>query len=145
MPWLRQEMRRARGYLDLGVYTEAIEDYVVEYLCKDEVSATGAADLFQELVKQAEPGTSFQTLAMKLHMRTMRHTQTADTASRWSCQGLPLVHSEPKYVPVPPDMISNMISDMRRRRMVALTTSGGPPSNSKTWVGSTVYVLSMES
>ena len=28
-----------------------------------------------------------------------------------------------------------------RRRMVALTTSGGPPSNSKTWVGSTVYVL----
>ena len=29
----------------------------------------------------------------------------------------------------------------RRRRMVALTTSGGPPSNSKTWVGSTVYVL----
>ena len=32
----------------------------------------------------------------------MRHTQTADTASRWSCQALPLVHSEPKYVPVPP-------------------------------------------
>ena len=52
----RQEMRRARGYLDLGVYTEAIEDYVVEYLCKDEVSATRLISTFSMPRLAADPG-----------------------------------------------------------------------------------------
>lgn len=42
-----QEMRRSRGYLDHKGYVDMYEDYLSEYICKDEMSVEDHSDLFE--------------------------------------------------------------------------------------------------
>ena len=75
-------MRKKRGYMDLGTYTDSINDYLGEYICKDEWSANEAGKSFRELVKQSEPNTSFRSLALKLQMKSLKHKQISLAESR---------------------------------------------------------------
>jgi hypothetical protein len=67
-----QELRKQRGYMDKQSYTDAVENYLSEYICKEETSMDDITNLFANIVKCADPGTSFRTLALQLQMKMLK-------------------------------------------------------------------------
>ena len=96
----QQRMRKKRGFMDLGTYTDSITEYLGEYICKDEWSAEDAGKDFVELVQVSEHGTTFRSLATRLQMRSLKHRKLSPSESCWSVQALPFVSSSGRYVVV---------------------------------------------
>jgi len=94
------EIRKARGYTDLNGYLEVVSDYIAGYICKDAVSVDDAGDIFEDLVRNAEDGTSFQSLAMQMQMRVLKSSSLKSTEAHWLGQGMPLVASSFSFYPV---------------------------------------------
>jgi hypothetical protein len=49
-----------------------MENYLSEYICKEETSMDDITNLFANIVKCADPGTSFRTLALQLQMKMLK-------------------------------------------------------------------------
>jgi hypothetical protein len=49
-----------------------VENYLSEYICKEETSMDDITNLFANIVKCADPGTSFRTLALQLQMKMLK-------------------------------------------------------------------------
>jgi hypothetical protein len=68
-----KEMRATRGYMDLTSYVDAFEDYLSEYICKDEVSVHDCVGIFEKMVRESDEGGDLQN---------SRHEDVDDTAQR---------------------------------------------------------------
>jgi hypothetical protein len=54
-----------------------MENYLSEYICKEETSMDDITNLFANIVKCADPGTSFRTLALQLQMKMLKRKHLA--------------------------------------------------------------------
>ena len=88
-----REMRAQRQYFSVSGYTNILVDYVTGYINKAEISADGAVDLMRSIVDNAEDGTSFKSLAMRLQMRMTKAREISPFESLWSVAALPFYHS----------------------------------------------------
>ena len=70
-----------------------VSDYIAGYVCKDAVAVDDAGDIYEDLVRNAEAGTSFQSLAMQMQMRVLKSSSLKSTEAHWLGQALPLVAS----------------------------------------------------
>jgi hypothetical protein len=94
------EIRKARAYTDLNGYLEDVTDYVAGYICKDAVSVDDVGAIFEDLVRNCEDGTSFQSLAMQMQMRVLKSRALKSTEAHWLTQKLPLVTSSFSFLAI---------------------------------------------
>jgi hypothetical protein len=95
-----REMRAQRPYFSCTGYTDILIDYVTGYINKAEVSADGAVDLMRKVVDEAQDGTSFKALAMRMQMRLTKAREISPSESLWSVAALPFYQSTSTYVQV---------------------------------------------
>ena len=69
-----KDIRSKRSLCNRDEYACRVCDYVVAYACKGEISATGAVELFKEIVESPNlsDNTSFQSLALRLNMKVLK-------------------------------------------------------------------------
>jgi hypothetical protein len=77
-----------------------VSDYIAGYVCKDAVAVDDAGDIYEDLVRNAEAGTSFQSLAMQMQMRVLKSSSLKSTEAHWLRQQMPLVASTLSFLPI---------------------------------------------
>ena len=91
-------LRKQRGYMDKQGYTDAVENYLAEYICKEEASMGDITKLFTDIVRKASPGTPFRTLALQLQIKMLKLKHIASAEARWALLQLPLITSSIQFV-----------------------------------------------
>ena len=69
-----------------------------EYICKEEASMGDITKLFAEIVREANPGTSFRMLALQLQMKMLKLKHIASAEARWALLQLPLISGSIQFV-----------------------------------------------